>query len=64
LETRIDDRTRELNDKNTELENKNTQLANYAFLNAHKLRAPVATLLGLVMLFDNKHVEIWNAMKL
>ncbi len=57
LETRIDDRTRELNDKNTELENKNIQLANYAFLNAHKLRAPVATLLGLVMLFDNQNIE-------
>jgi tetratricopeptide (TPR) repeat protein len=57
LETRIDDRTRELNDKNSELENKNAQLANYAFLNAHKLRAPVATLLGLVMLFENKKVE-------
>jgi len=57
LEARIDDRTRELNDKNIELENKNTQLANYAFLNAHKLRAPVATLLGLVMLFDNTNVE-------
>lgn len=57
LEAKIDDRTRELNDKNAELENKNTQLANYAFLNAHKLRAPVATLLGLVMLFDNENVE-------
>ena len=57
LEARIDDRTRELNDKNAELENKNTQLANYAFLNAHKLRAPVATLLGLVMLFDNEKVD-------
>ncbi len=57
LEARIDDRTRELNDKNIELENKNTQLANYAFLNAHKFRAPVATLLGLVMLFDNSNVE-------
>jgi signal transduction histidine kinase len=56
LETRIADRTKELNDKNVELENKNTQLANYAFLNAHKLRAPVATLLGLVMLFDNQKI--------
>lgn len=57
LEARIEERTKELNNKNVELENKNAQLANYAFLNAHKLRAPVATLLGLVMLFENKKVE-------
>ena len=31
-----------------ELENKNKQLEEYAFLNAHKLRAPVARLLGLI----------------
>jgi signal transduction histidine kinase len=57
LEARIEERTKELNEKNSELENKNAQLANYAFLNAHKLRAPVATLLGLVKLFENKQVE-------
>jgi len=57
LELKIADRTRELNDKNIELENKNIKLANYAFINAHKLRAPVATILGLVMLFDNKKVD-------
>jgi tetratricopeptide (TPR) repeat protein len=57
LEARIGERTKELNGKNAELENKNAQLANYAFINAHKLRAPVATLLGLVMLFDNKKIE-------
>jgi tetratricopeptide (TPR) repeat protein len=57
LEHKIETRTQELNDKNAELENKNAKLANYAFLNAHKLRAPVATLLGLVMLFDNDKVD-------
>jgi tetratricopeptide (TPR) repeat protein len=31
-----------------ELESKNRQLEEYAFLNAHKLRAPVARLLGLI----------------
>ena len=57
LELKIAERTRELIDKNTELENKNAKLADYAFINAHKLRAPVATILGLVTLFENKQVE-------
>ncbi|MEJ0057209.1 MAG: hypothetical protein WDN75_17070 [Bacteroidota bacterium] len=33
-----------------ELENKNAALAEYAFINAHKLRAPVASILGLINL--------------
>lgn len=57
LEEKIAERTRQLIDKYTELENKNAKLANYAFINAHKLRAPVATLLGLIMLFENKVVS-------
>jgi tetratricopeptide (TPR) repeat protein len=57
LEEKIAERTRQLIDKYTELENKNAKLASYAFINAHKLRAPVATLLGLIMLFENKVVS-------
>ena len=52
LEKKVAERTRQLIEKNTELENKNAKLADYAFINAHKLRAPVATILGLVKLFE------------
>lgn len=45
LEDMIQDRTREL-------ENKNGVLEEYAFINSHKLRGPVATILGLLNLFD------------
>lgn len=51
LETKVKERTAELVRKNSELEMKNTQLADYAFINSHKLRGPVARLLGLVHLF-------------
>ena len=46
LETRVAERTKEL-------EQKNQQLTNFAFINAHKLRAPVATLLGLIYLYKH-----------
>jgi tetratricopeptide (TPR) repeat protein len=36
------------------LENQNTRLAGYAFLNAHKLRAPLARIMGLVNLLQMK----------
>jgi len=52
LERKVAERTRQLIDKNTELHTKNAKLADYAFINAHKLRAPVATILGLVKLFE------------
>jgi len=45
LELRIKERTHEL-------ENKNKALEEYAFITAHKLRAPLASILGLVMLID------------
>ena len=57
LEAKIEERTNELKNKNKELEAKNLKLAEYAFINAHKLRAPVATLLGLIDLFENKSVN-------
>ncbi|MBI1769638.1 MAG: tetratricopeptide repeat protein [Bacteroidetes bacterium] len=36
------------------LENQNTKLSGYAFLNAHKLRAPLARIMGLVNLLQMK----------
>jgi tetratricopeptide (TPR) repeat protein len=45
LEGRIDERTKQLF-----LQNK--KLAEYAFVNAHKLRAPIASILGLIDLFS------------
>ncbi len=42
LETKVTQRTSELEKKNEELKSKNNKLAEYAFINAHKLRAPVA----------------------
>jgi len=36
------------------LENQNTRLTGYAFLNAHKLRAPLARIMGLVSLLQMK----------
>ena len=49
LEQKVSERT-------SELELKNEKLSEYAFINAHKLRAPVASILGLVELFDYKQV--------
>jgi len=57
LETKVSDRTSELEVRNIELKMKNKILEEYAFVNAHKLRSPVATVLGLVMLFDNQTID-------
>jgi len=52
LEEKVDQRTRELNEKNK-------KLTEYAFINGHKLRAPVASIMGLVELFTNyEHTEL------
>jgi ABC-type amino acid transport substrate-binding protein/NACalpha-BTF3-like transcription factor len=40
-----------------EVENKNKALEEYAFITAHKLRAPLARILGLVILFENVTLE-------
>jgi tetratricopeptide (TPR) repeat protein len=37
-----------------ELEERNKKLASYAFMNAHNLRAPVSSILGLVNLYKSK----------
>jgi len=43
--------------RTAELERKNKALEDYAFINAHKLRSPVATLLGLIYLFTRTKDE-------
>jgi light-regulated signal transduction histidine kinase (bacteriophytochrome) len=45
LEERIDARTQEL-------EKRNAQLTEYAFINSHLLRAPVASILGMIDLLS------------
>jgi light-regulated signal transduction histidine kinase (bacteriophytochrome) len=50
LEMIIKERTREL-------ENKNKALEDYAFITAHKLRSPLATILGLVSLIEMMKVQ-------
>jgi len=54
LESRVQERTKELYSKNRQLEE-------YAFINAHKLRAPVARLLGLTHLAN--HIEDQKELK-
>ncbi len=49
LESRVSERTKNL-------EKKNMQLAEYAFINAHLLRGPLCSILGLVNLLE-KHPE-------
>jgi signal transduction histidine kinase len=57
LEEKVHERT-------SELEMKNKKLEEYTFVNAHKLRAPVATILGLIHLFDYKEsIEIETIIK-
>lgn len=54
LEKRVIERTEELVELNAKLETKNKKLLDYAFMNAHKLRAPVARILGLTDLFTKE----------
>ena len=50
LEARIDQRTKQLT-----IQNK--RLTEYTFVNAHKLRAPVSSILGLINLIDQNKPE-------
>lgn len=50
LEEMVQERTREL-------ERKNKALEEYAFINAHKLRSPVATILGLINLISKTKLD-------
>jgi len=53
LEEIVEKRTAELKLANTDLENKNKQLEQFAFMAAHNLRSPVATIVGLTMLMED-----------
>lgn len=44
-------------ERTMELKMQNKKLEEYAFLNAHKLRAPVANILGLINVLELKHLE-------
>ncbi|QSE98766.1 hypothetical protein [Fulvivirga lutea] len=52
LDQKVKRRTAEIEKKNIELINKNVKLSEYAFINSHKLRSPLASILGLVNLFE------------
>lgn len=58
LELKVVKRTKQLENKNLQLEIKNQKLANYAFYNAHKLRAPLASLMGLTNLLTNPRIDL------
>jgi tetratricopeptide (TPR) repeat protein len=55
LEIKVGQRTQELVEANRKLKDKNNKLEEYAFFNSHKLRSPVASILGLVQLFNQSH---------
>ena len=44
-------------ERTKELEKKNKALEEYAFINAHKLRRPVASILGLVNLLNKTSLD-------
>jgi ligand-binding sensor domain-containing protein len=46
-----------VNQRTAELERKNRALEEYAFINAHKLRSPVASILGLVNLLNKSDLN-------
>jgi signal transduction histidine kinase/ligand-binding sensor domain-containing protein len=54
LEQKVRDRTAELSHANKELMDHNVQLEQFAFMTAHNLRGPVARLLGLTAIFNDK----------
>jgi signal transduction histidine kinase len=54
LEKKVMDRTAELSHANKELMDHNVQLEQFAFMTAHNLRGPVARLLGLTAIFNEK----------
>lgn len=50
LEQKVHNRTQQL-------EKQNSQLTEYAFYNSHKLRGPLASILGLIQLFEGGHIN-------
>jgi tetratricopeptide (TPR) repeat protein len=57
LEEKVKNRTSELEVNNRQLLTKNSKLANYAYYNAHKVRAPLANVMGLTNLFINPEIS-------
>ncbi|MCE2734360.1 MAG: tetratricopeptide repeat protein [Flammeovirgaceae bacterium] len=50
LEIKVEERTKQVLDRNLQLEE-------YAFINSHKLRGPVASILGLIHLFEKQLIS-------
>ena len=46
-----------VHERTSELEKKNKALEEYAFINAHKLRSPVASILGLLNLMKKSSLD-------
>lgn len=58
LEEQVELRTRELVKTNMELIKQNSQLEQFGYITAHNLRAPVARILGLANIINNKHFSM------
>ena len=58
LEEQVDLRTKELVKTNMELIKQNNQLEQFGYITAHNLRAPVARILGLANIINNKHFSM------
>jgi signal transduction histidine kinase len=56
LEEKVEKRTLELADVNSELRHRFNQLKEFNFITAHNLRAPVANIVGLAQLFNEKNL--------
>lgn len=57
LEHKVKERTQELSMANHELADHNIQLQQFAFMTAHNLRSPVASLLGLTGIFNIENLS-------
>jgi signal transduction histidine kinase len=57
LEKIVEERTEELQLTNAELLDKNRRLEQFAFVTAHNIRGPIATLLGLFQIYNKKDLS-------
>jgi signal transduction histidine kinase len=57
LEKIVEERTEELQLTNAELLHKNRRLEQFAFVTAHNIRGPIATLLGLFQIYNKKDLS-------
>jgi len=63
LEKIVEERTEELQLTNAELLDKNRRLEQFAFVTAHNIRGPIATLLGLFQIYNKKDLtDPYNSM--